>query len=118
MIPQTKRRIQLFNDVSNINKKINLKDSVYNYSYLYIEGEQDIFYVVVPIYSKYQRNFRGIGGWSGTSSPNIGTTAITGDISTDGKTLTINGFFSVVHNSEGNHAKSIERFCKRIVGIR
>lgn len=118
MIPQTKRRIQLFNNADNINKTINLKDSAYNYSYLYIEGDQDIIYAIVPIYSKTQKSFRGTGGWSGTSSPNLGTTAIIGDISNSGKTLTINGFLSMVHNSNSNNAESIERFCKKIVGIK
>lgn len=118
MIPQTKRRIQLFNNADNINKTINLKDSAYNYSYLYIEGDTNLHYVIVPIFSAMQSKFAGIGGWSGTSSLNLGTTAIIGDISNSGKTLTINGFLSMVHNSNSNNAESKERFCKKIVGIK
>ena len=118
MIPQTKRRIQLFNNADNINKTINLKDSAYNYSYLYIEGDTNLHYVIVPIFSATQSNFRGIGGWSGSSTGNVGTTHIMGTISNNGKTLNIESFLSMVHNSASMHAESIERFCKRIIGIR
>lgn len=111
-------RKELFNNAENISKTIQLNDSVYKYNFLYIEADTNLHYALVPIFKKDQNCFRGIGGWSGTSSPNIGTTAITGDISSDGKTLTINGFLSMVHNSNSNNAESIERFCKKIVGIK
>ena len=111
-------RKELFNNAENISKTIQLNDSVYKYNFLYIEADTNLHYALVPIFKKDQNYFRGTGGWSGTSSPNVGTTAIIGDISNDGKTLTINGFLSMVHNSNGNNAESIERFCKKVIGIR
>lgn len=118
MIPLSKKKIQLFNNLDNINKIINLRDSVYKYSYLYIEGDTDYQYVIVPIFSATQSNFRGIGGWAGSSTGNAGTTHIMGTISNDGKTLNIESFLSMVHNSASMHAESIERFCKRVIGIK
>lgn len=118
MIPQTKRRIQLFNNADNINKTINLKDSAYNYSYLYIEGDTNLHYVIVQIFSATQSNFRGIGGWAGSSTGNAVTTHIMGTINNKGKTLNIESFLSMVHNSASMHAESIERFCKRVIGIK
>ena len=118
MIPFSKRRIQLFNNADNISKTINLRDSVYNYSYLYIEGDTNLHYVIVPIFSATQSIVRGIGGWSGSSTGNVGTTHIMGTINNDGKTLNIESFLSMVHNSASMHTESIERFCKRVIGIK
>lgn len=118
MIPFSKRRIQLFNNADNISKTINLRDSVYNYSYLYIEGDTNLHYVIVPIFSATQSIVRGIGGWSGSSTGNVGTTHIMGTISNDGKTLNIESFLSMVHSKSSTHQDSIERFCKRVIGIK
>lgn len=117
MIPLSKKKIQLFNNLNNINKTINLRDSVYKYSYLYIEGDTDYQYVIVPIFSAMQSKFAGIGGWSGTSG-NVGTTQIKGTISNNGKTLNIETFLSLVHSKNAMHQDSVELFCKKIIGIR
>lgn len=117
MIPLSKKKIQLFNNLDNISKIINLRDSVYKYSYLYIEGDTDYQYVIVPIFSAMQNKFTGIGGWSGTSG-NVGTTQIKGTISNNGKTLNIETFLSLVHSKNAMHQDSVGLFCKKIIGIR
>lgn len=110
-------RKELFNNSENISKTIQLTDSIYNYRYLYIEGDSILFYIIVPVYSKTQTNLVGTGGWSGTTG-NVGTTQIKATVDATGKNITIESFFSIVHITNSSHQESIERFCKKVIGIK
>ena len=106
----------LFSNTSNTDLIINLNDSVYNYSYLYVEGDTATYNVMIPIYSASQTAFRGIGGWSGEE--NVGSSHAQGAISNSGKTMTFGYFKSIVHNSNSNHTASTNRNIRKIIGVR
>lgn len=53
-----------------------------------------------------------------TITGNVGTTHIMGTISNNGKTLNIETFLSLVHSKNAMHQDSVERFCKRVIGIK
>lgn len=110
-----KREI-LFDNPSNENLTIKLNQSVYDYSYLYVESDQQTYNVIISIYDSKQTSFRGIGGWSGAS--NVGSTHTQGSISDNGKTITFSYYKSIVHNSSSNHANSSDRNVCKIVGVR
>lgn len=110
-------RKELFNNSENTNKSIELNDSIYNYRYIYIEGDNYPYYTIIPIYSKSQTNLVGIGGWTGVSG-NAGTTQIKATVDASGKNITIETFLSIVHNQNSSHQESIERLSKKVIGIK
>lgn len=110
------KRKSLFNNADNTSKKISLNDSVYNYSYLYVESEVATYNAIIPIFNDKQTSFRGIGGWSGTA--NVGSTHTQGAISNSGKTIEFGYFVSIVHNSASNHDKGTARNVCKIVGVK
>lgn len=112
---QTPKRMVLFNDSDNTSKTIQLTDTAYNYSYLFVKDAEN-YNVMIPIYSEEQSNLRGIGGFSGSS--NTGSTHFYGTLSNEGKTINVDYFLSIAHNSSSNHSASTSRNVLMIVGIR
>ena len=112
---QKPKRVELFNNSNNQSKTIDLVDSAYNYSYLYIHNAAN-YNAIVPIYAEDQTNLRGIGGFSGPE--NTGSTHFYGTISNEGKTINVEYFKSIAHNSAGNHSSSSDRNVFLVVGIR
>lgn len=108
-------RTVLFNDSSNTSLTIELSESAYNYSYLYINNSSN-YYVMVPMWASNQSSLRGIGGWSGNT--NVGSTHFYGTLSEDGKTLTVNYFTAMVHKASGNHNAGDDYDVKMVVGVR
>lgn len=106
----------LFNDSSNTSSTIELTDSVYNYSYLYVESSAATYNVMIPIYSASQSAFRGIGGFSGDA--NVGSTHAQGTISNEGKTMTFTYLKSIVHTNSNNHSASTDRAVCKVIGVR
>lgn len=58
------KRTVLFNNSENTSKTIQLTESAYNYSYLFVKDTEN-YNAIIPIYSNEQVNLRGIGGFSG-----------------------------------------------------
>lgn len=109
------KRTVLFSDSDNTSKAIQLSDSAYNYSYLYIHNASN-YYAVIPIYSDSQQALRGIGGWSGDQ--NGGTNHFYGSLSNEGKTINATYFRALVHTAGGTHNSGDDYDVKLVVGIR
>ena len=109
------KRTVLFNDSDNTSKTIQLLDSVYNYSYLYVHNTSN-YSVMIPIYSDEQTNLRGVGGWSGAA--NVGTNHFYGSLSNEGKTINVTYFRALVHTAGGAHNDGDDYDVKLVVGIR
>ena len=112
---QKPKRVELFNNSNNQSKTIDLVDSAYNYSYLYIHNAAN-YNVIIPIYSDNQTNLRGVGGWTGAA--NGGTNHFYGSLSNEGKTINVTYFRALVHNANGNHNAGEDYNVTLIVGIR
>ena len=112
---QKPKRIELFNNSSNQSKTINLADSVYNYSYIYLQNAAN-YNVIIPIYSDNQTNLRGIGGWTGAE--NAGTNHFYGTLSNEGKTVNVTYFRAMVHNANGDHNEGADYDVTMVVGVR
>lgn len=112
---QTPRRMVLFDDSENTSKTIQLTESAYNYSYLFVKNAEN-YNAIIPIYSDEQISLRGIGGFSGSS--NTGSTHFYGSLINEGKTINVDYFLSIAHNSSSNHSASTSRDVLMVVGIR
>lgn len=110
------KRTELYNNPDNTSLEITLSESVYNFSFLYVESSVSTYNVIIPIYSDKQSSFRAIGGWSGGS--NVGSTHSQGSISNEGKSITFQYFTSIVHNSSGNHTEGKAQNVCKIIGVR
>lgn len=109
-----KRKV-LFNNSSNTSKTIELSDSAYNYSYLYVHNSSN-YSAMIPIYSDEQTNLRGVGGWSGPT--NAGTNHFYGSLSNEGKTINVTYFRALVHTAGGTHNDGDDYDVTMVVGIR
>lgn len=109
------KRTVLFNDSDNTSKTIELSDSAYNYSYLYVHNASN-YGVMIPIYDNGQTNLRGVGGWSGAA--NVGTNHFYGSLSNEGKTIDVSYFRALVHIAGGTHNDGDDYDVKLVVGIR
>lgn len=109
-------RETLYNNLDNTSGTVNLSDSVYNYSYLFIQPKTATHYCIVPIYSDTQTSYRGFGGWAGDA--NVGTAHIIGSITNNGRTLSVRDYKSIVHNSSSNHTETTDRHIGLVIGIR
>lgn len=109
------KRVELFNNSGNQSKTINLADSAYNYSYIYLQNAAN-YNVIIPIYSDNQTNLRGIGGWSGAE--NVGTNHFYGTLSNEGKVINVTYFRAMVHTANGNHNEGDDYDVTLVVGIR
>ena len=112
---QTPIRTVLFDNSENTSKTIQLTESAYNYSYLFVKNAEN-YNAIIPIYSNEQENLRGIGGFSGSS--NTGSTHFYGSLTNEGNTINVDYFLSIAHNSSGNHSASTSRDVLMVVGIR
>lgn len=109
------KRTVLFNNANNTSKTIQLSDSAYNYSYLYVHNASN-YSAMIPIYSDEQTNLRGVGGWSGAA--NVGTNHFYGSLSNEGKTIDVSYFRALVHTAGGTHNDGDDYDVKLVVGIR
>ena len=109
------KRTVLFSNSNNTSKTLNLTDSIYNYSYIYLHNASN-YNVMIPIYSNSQTNLRGVGAWSGAS--NVGTNHFYGTASNEGRTINVSYFRAMVHNANGNHDEGDDYDVTMVVGIR
>lgn len=113
---EKKQKVVLFNNPSNTANTVQLSDSAYNYSYLYVESSSQLHYVMLPIIKDGQIYLNGIGGWSGEA--NVGSTHFTGSLSNNGKTLTATYFKTMVHTESSSHSAGTDRKIVSVIGVR
>lgn len=109
------KRTVLFSNSNNTSKTLNLTDSIYNYSYIYLHNAAN-YNVIISIYSNEQVQLRGVGAWSGAS--NVGSNHFYGTASNGGKTINVSYFRAMVHNANGNHNEGDDYDVTMVVGIR
>lgn len=112
---KTPKRQALFSNPNNTSKTLNLSDSIYNYSYIYLHNASN-YSVMIPIYQINQTNLRGVGGWSGES--NVGSNHFYGTVSNNGKTINVTYFRAMVHNANGEHNEGDDYNVTLVIGIR
>lgn len=112
---KTPKRQALFSNPNNTSKTLNLSDSIYNYSYIYLHNASN-YSVMIPIYQINQTNLRGVGGWSGES--NVGSNHFYGNVSNNGKTINVTYFRAMVHNANGDHNEGDDYNVTLVIGIR